>query len=221
MPRAYRGGMAIFADRSDAGRELAGALDSWRGSDAVVFGIPRGGVVVAAEVARALALPLAVVVVRKLGAPSHEEFAVGAIAEGVKVLNDAALDAGYATPEQLAVVEEHERSELGRRTALFAASVDEVARRTAIVIDDGIATGASATVACRSLRAQGVGRVVLAVPVAPADWRPPADAADEYVCLHPERDFWAVGQFYDDFAQTNDDEVVRLLRDASTGSATG
>lgn len=212
--------MAIFADRADAGRELAGALDGWRGSDAVVIGIPRGGVVVAAEVSRVLGLPLAVVIVRKLGAPSHEEFAVGAIAEDVRLVNDDALAAGYATPDQLASVEEQERSELKRRTALFAASIEDVSGRPALVVDDGVATGASATVACRSLRARGVGRVVLAVPVAPAEWRPPPDAVDEYVCLRPQQEFWAVGQFYDDFAQTTDAEVIALLRDASTGSAT-
>lgn len=209
--------MAIFADRADAGRELAGALDAWRGSDAVVIGIPRGGVVVAAEVSRVLGLPLAVVIVRKLGAPSHEEFAVGAIAEDVRLVNDDALAAGYATPDQLASVEEQERSELKRRTALFAASIEDVSGRPALVVDDGVATGASATVACRSLRARGVGRVVLAVPVAPAEWRPPPDAVDEYVCLRPQQEFWAVGQFYDDFAQTTDAEVIALLRDASPG----
>src|SRR6478735_6712849 len=121
MPRAYRGRMAIFADRVAAGRELAAELGDRGGEDATVVGIPRGGVVVAAEVARLLELPLVAAVVRKLGAPSHEEFAVGAIADGVRVVDDAAVRAGYVTPEQLAFVEDLEGVELRRRTALFAA----------------------------------------------------------------------------------------------------
>lgn len=202
--------MALFADRSAAGRELAESLQPWAGQDAVVFGIPRGGVVVAAAVARSLGLPLAAAVVRKLGAPSHEEFAVGAIAGGVRVVNDAALRASRVTPEQLAFVEDMERVELRRRGALFHTD-DDVERITAIVVDDGIATGATATAACLSLRARGAETIVLAAPVAPADWRPERDVVDEYICPHPVRDFWAVGQFYDDFTQTSDAEVVELL----------
>lgn len=202
--------MALFADRSAAGRELAESLQPWAGQDAVVFGIPRGGVVVAAAVARSLGLPLAAAVVRKLGAPSHEEFAVGAIAGGVRVVNDAALRASRVTPEQLAFVEDMERVELRRRGALFHTD-DDVEGITAIVVDDGIATGATATAACLSLRARGAETIVLAAPVAPADWRPKRDVVDEYICPHPVRDFWAVGQFYDDFTQTSDAEVVELL----------
>lgn len=211
MPQAYRCGMAIFADRAAAGRDLAGALDAWRGSDAVVFGIPRGGVVVAAEVARTLGLPLDVAVVRKLGAPSHEEFAVGAIAEGVRVVHADAVRAGSVTPEQLAFIEDLERVELGRRQRVFPRSSATVAGRTAIVVDDGIATGATAEAACLALRAEGAERIVLAVPVAPQDWRPDPATVDEFVCPHPIREFWAVGQFYDDFTQTADGEVARLL----------
>ncbi|WP_214467084.1 phosphoribosyltransferase [Microbacterium flavescens] len=202
--------MALFADRTAAGTELAGALQAWSGEDVVVFGIPRGGIVVAAAVARPLGLPLAAAVVRKLGAPSHEEFAVGAIAGDVRVVNAAALEAGRVTPEQLASVEDRERAELQRRGALFRGEAD-IEGRTAIVVDDGIATGATATAACLSLRSRGAKSIVLAVPVAPADWTPDADAVDEYVCLHRMRDFWAVGEFFDDFTQTSDAEVVELL----------
>lgn len=212
--------MAIFADRVAAGRELAESLTTWRGTDAVIFGIPRGGVVVAAEVARALGLALDVAVVRKLGSPSHEEFAVGAIADGLRVVHPDAVRAGGITEEQLAAVEHLERIELDRRLRAFPRSRGVIAGVTAIVVDDGVATGATAVAACRALRAEGPERVVLAVPVAPLAWRPGADAVDEFVCPHRVRDFWAVGQFYDDFTQTEDEEVARLLACASTGSAT-
>ncbi len=210
MPPAYRDGMAIFADRVAAGRELATSLAPWRGTDAVVAGIPRGGVVVAAEVARSLGLPLSTVVVRKLGAPAQEEFAVGAIAEDVRVLTPQAARPGLVTPAQLAEVEAAEREELRRRSELFGGA-ESVTGRTGFVVDYGIATGATATAACRSLKARGAERVVLAAPVAPADWRPDPDAVDEYVCPHRMSRFWAVGEFYDDFTQTSDAEVVGLL----------
>ena len=203
--------MAIFADRTDAGRELAEALAAWRGADAVVFGIPRGGVVVAAEVARILGLPLDVAVVRKLGAPSHEEFAVGAIADGVRVVHPDAVRTGAVTPEELAAVEELERVELDRRRRAFPRATPPLAGRTAIVVDDGVATGATAEAACLALRAEHPARIVLAAPVAPFAWKPEAGTADDFVCPHPIRDFWAVGQHYDDFTQTSDAEVARLL----------
>lgn len=211
MSGAYRVRVTIFADRVQAGRELAGELQAERSEQAIVYGIPRGGVVVAAEVARALGLPLAVAVVRKLGAPAHEEYAVGAIADGVKIVHPDAVRRGGITPEQLASVEDAERAELERRKRLFAASAPSVTGRTALVVDDGVATGATAMAACQALRAQGAARIVLAVPVAPAEWKPDATAVDRYVCPHRMRDFWAVGQFYTDFSQTTDGEVSRLL----------
>ncbi|MCR2809923.1 MULTISPECIES: phosphoribosyltransferase family protein [unclassified Microbacterium] len=203
--------MKRFHDRADAGRQLAAALESVADPRAIVFGIPRGGVVVAAEVARVCGLPLAAAVVRKLGAPHQEEYAVGAIADGVRILNPDAVRHGGVTPEQLASVEKSERVELERRTGLFAASLPSVSGRTAIVVDDGIATGATAMAACTALRAHGPARIILAVPVAPARWLPDPDVVDDFICLHPVRDFWAVGQFYTDFTQTGDGEVARLL----------
>jgi putative phosphoribosyl transferase len=203
--------VTIFSDRVDAGRRLAVTLEAERGTDALVLGIPRGGVVVAGEVARALDLPLAAVVVRKLGAPAHEEYAVGAIAEGVRVVDADAVRRGDVTPAQLDAVEDKERAELARRTRLFGRSAPSVAGRTVVVVDDGVATGATALAACRALRAQGATRIVLAVPVAPASWRPDAAVVDEFVCPHRVRGFWAVGQFYTDFTQTTDEEVTRLL----------
>jgi len=203
--------MAIFADRVAAGGELAESLAPWQGADSIVFGIPRGGVVVAAEVARILGLPLDVAVVRKLGAPSHEEFAVGAIAEGVRVVHPDAVRTGAVTPEQLASVEDLERVELARRQQAFPRSGTDLRGRAAIVVDDGVATGATAEAACLALRAEGPARIILAVPVAPLSWQPASGVVDEFVCPHRVRDFWAVGQFYDDFTQTTDREVTRLL----------
>lgn len=202
--------MAIFADRTAAGADLAAGLAAWRGADAVIAGIPRGGIVVAAEVARVLGLPLAAIVVRKLGAPGQQEFAVGAIADDVRVLTEQGGRIGAATPAQLDAVEAVEREELRRRSVIFG-SIEGVAGRTVIVVDDGIATGATATAACRSLRGRDVAHIVLAVPVAPAAWTPDPVAVDEYVCPHRQERFWAVGEFYDDFAQTSDAEVVALL----------
>ncbi len=201
--------MAEFADRADAGRRLTRALESWRGTDAVVLGIPRGGVVVAAEIAHALGLPLGAVVVRKLGDPSHEEYALGAIADGVRLVDARAMRFAHVREDELAGVEAREQAELTRREGLFDTGID-VAGRAVIVVDDGVATGSTATAACRALRARGAETVVLATPVAPASWHPGADV-DEYVCLLAPADFWAVGQFYDDFAQTSDEEVIRLL----------
>jgi putative phosphoribosyl transferase len=203
--------MALFADRRAAGRALATDLEPWRGSDAVVIGIARGGVVVAAAVARELGLPLDAVVVRKLGAVGHEEFAVGAIADGVRIVTSDAVRWAGMSPADVERVEAAERGELLRRAETYGTRHADLRGRTAIVVDDGVATGASALAACRALRAQEPSRVVLAVPVAPEDWQPPTDTVDEYVCSHREADFWAVGQYYDAFTQTSDEEVVALL----------
>ena len=212
--------MALFADRRAAGRELAAALERWRGTDAVILGIPRGGVVVAAEVARSLDLELDAVVVRKLGASGHEEFAVGAIADGVTLVTPESVRWAGMSARDLDDVEASERAELARRMDAFGSRLTDLSGRVAIVVDDGVATGASAVVACRAVRARAPDRVVLAVPVAPERWEAPADAVDEFVCPHRERDFWAVGQYYDAFPQTADEEVIALLAAGSEDSAT-
>ena len=209
--------MALFADRADAGRVLARSLERWRGTDAVVLGIPRGGVVTAAAVAAELSLPLDAVVVRKLGASGREEFAVGAIADGVRIVTPSAMEWAGMSQRDLDAVEAAERDELARRTAAFGSGTTDVAGRTAIVVDDGVATGSSAVAACRAVRAREPERIVLAVPVAPARWRPAPDAFDEFVCPHLEHDFWAVGQYYDDFTQTTDEQVLELLRASRPG----
>ena len=165
----------------------------------------------AAAVADVLELPLDVVVVRKLGAAGHEEFAVGAIAEGVRLVEPSAVRWAGMSERDVDEVEAAERDELARRSQAFGSGTIDLGGRPVIVVDDGIATGSSAVAACRALRTRDPARIVLAVPVAPARWSAPDDAVDELVCPHRERDFWAVGQYYDHFAQTTDEEVVRLL----------
>ncbi|MEO7007306.1 MAG: phosphoribosyltransferase [Terrimesophilobacter sp.] len=218
----------LFADRADAGRQLAVHLEHLRGRDLVVLALPRGGVPVAYEVARALDAPLDVVVIRKLGAPFNSEFAIGAIGEGVRVVDEAALRQFGITERQLADIEAREQAELQRRIQRFRGSLGstaesvntenpntgrlDLAGRVGVIVDDGIATGSTALAACRVVRALGASEVVLAVPVAPPGWTDRfGEAADEYVCLHTPRGFFAVGQWYNDFTQTTDDEVITLL----------
>ncbi|KAA9147581.1 hypothetical protein F6B41_25720 [Microbacterium lushaniae] len=203
--------MALFADRADAGTQLAASLRAWRGRDAVVLGIPRGGVVVAAVVAAAYGWPLDRVPVRKLGAHGNAELAVGAIAENVRVVSERTMRLTGTTPADLEWVEEAERAELARRTAAYPSPGLDLTGRVAIVVDDGVATGSTALAACRAVRARGAGEVILAVPVAPHDWEPDDGVADAFVCPHRPRDFRAVGQFYERFPQTTDGEVARLL----------
>lgn len=205
----------VFMNRVDAGRQLAARLRPFADDDVVVVGLPRGGVPVADEVARVLGAPLDVVVIRKLGVPSHEELAMGAIGEdGVRIINEEIVRSLRISTEDIAQVERSERLELDRRARLFRGGGDRVpvAGRTVIVVDDGLATGATARAACEVIRAHGAKRVILAVPVAPAGWEAALHhAADEYVCLAAPECFRAVGQFYVDFTATSDDEVVACL----------
>jgi putative phosphoribosyl transferase len=213
----------IFADRADAGRALAAELEGLRGADVVVTGLPRGGVPVAAEVARALDAPLDVILVRKVGVPFHAELAMGAIGEdGVRVINAEVTRAAAVTPEEFLRVEARERSELVRRSRRYRAARPSVplSGRTVVVVDDGIATGSTARAACQIARAHGARRVVLAVPVASSgSLASLADAADELVSVQAPESFMAVGQFYVDFSPVSDDEVVGLLLEAN-GPAT-
>lgn len=209
----------VFADRVDAGRQLADRLKHLRGSDAVALGLPRGGVPVAAEVARALGVPLDVIVVRKLGVPYQPELAMGAVGEGgIRVLNDDVMRLAKVSDAALQAVQDVELAELNRRSVRLRQGREAVSLdgRTAIVIDDGIATGATARAACQIARAHGAKSVILAVPIAPPDTvRALSDVADEVVCVATPGALSSIGQWYDDFTQTSDDEVARLLDEAA------
>ena len=205
----------LFADRVDAGRRLAAEVEHLRGTGVVVLGLPRGGVPVAAQVARHLDAPLDVIVVRKLGVPSQPELGMGAIGEdGVRVVNDTVVRVAGVSADDLARVEELERVELERRAARFRGGRRRVPvdGRTVVVVDDGIATGSTARAACQVARAHGAARVVMAVPVAPPGWVARFEGdADELVCVANPTPFYAIGQWYRDFTQTTDEEVVACL----------
>ena len=217
-----------FWDRVDAGQRLGRRLAHLAGGEVVVLGLPRGGVPVAFEVARALGAPLDIVVVRKLGVPFQPELGMGAIGEdGVRVLNPEVVRLAQVGEAELEAVERREREELERRASHLRGGAPRapVAGRTAVVVDDGIATGSTARAACQVVRAQGAARVVLAVPVAPAATVAElAGVADEVVALEQPEAFFAVGQWYRDFSQTSDREVMELLERAAataTGGPTG
>jgi predicted phosphoribosyltransferase len=209
-----------FRDRREAGRLLAARLGRYEErAQTVVLGLPRGGVVPAAEIASALRLPLDVIVSRKLGAPGNPELALGAIAEGgAPYFNQEALSSTDASEAHIAQEVEHQRAEIARRQQRFRdgrpLSLPE--RATVILVDDGVATGSTAIAAIHALREQGVGRLVLAIPVAPPDTAEVLRGmVDELVVLATPTPFWAVGAFYEDFRQVSDDEVVQLLTRAA------
>ena len=205
-----------FTDRMEAGRRLALALSSYAGrADAIVLGLPRGGVPVAFEVARVLGVPLDVFIVRKLGVPGQEEFAMGAIASGGARIIDSALvcDLGISSAE-IDAVTQAEMRELERRERQYRDDrpFPELAGRTAIVVDDGLATGASMRVAVAALRGEHPARIVVAVPVAPWETcEALRQVADDVVCAVTPEPFHAVGLWYEDFRQTSDEEVHDLL----------
>jgi predicted phosphoribosyltransferase len=216
-----------FADRRDAGRQLAARLLALpcglRGrEDVVVLGLPRGGVPVAAEVAAALEAPLDVLLVRKLGLPGQEELAMGAIGEdGVRVLNEDVIGQAFVPESALRRVEDAERAELERRSRLYRGDrpPTPLTGRTAVVVDDGIATGATARAACLIARARGAARVIMAAPVAPPEWSARfADAADTTVAVRTPSWFHSIGACYADFAQTPDATVTACLSGATTGA---
>ncbi len=208
----------VFADRSEAGRQLAQRLLDWRGTDVLVVALPRGGVPVAAEVARALGAPLDVVVVRKAGVPWQPELAMGAVGEGgVRVVNSDVLDLAGVSPQarEAAFTQAHE--EVVTRTAMLRGgrTGEPITGRSVIVVDDGVATGATATAAVKVLRARGAARVVVASPVASVDGAADlASVADAAVFVSTPPHLSSIGEWYRDFRQVEDHEVVRLLAEA-------
>jgi putative phosphoribosyl transferase len=206
----------IFANRTEAGQSLAWRLEQYANrEDVVILGIPRGGVPVAFEVAEALHAPLDVFLLRKLGVPGHEELAFGAIASGgVRVLDREILRSLLIPPRDVEAVTEREQRELKRREVVYRGDRPalSVEGKTVILIDDGIATGASLLAGIHALRELRPAKIVIAVPVAPAASRQRlAYEVDEVVCVATPEPFRAVGQFYDDFSQVEDGQVIELL----------
>jgi len=212
----------IFADRADAGRRLAETLRAMDLGEPVVLALPRGGVPVGYQIASAFKAPLDVLLVRKIGAPGQEEFALGAVVEGpIVVVNEGVPAHFMAHVREIAA---REAQEIERRTQAYRGGrqLISVAGRTAIVVDDGIATGATFRAALEAVRQMNAGKVVAAIPVAPADSLLAVEAmADQVVCLATPEPFYAVGLHYGDFSQTSDAEVVDLLTRARQFERTG
>ena len=216
----------LFHDRREAGRVLAQKLVHYANQpDVLVLALPRGGVPVAFEVARTLHAPLDVFVVRKLGVPGQEELAMGAIASGGALVLDEGLVRQLHIPETvLETVVAEETAELRRREHLYRGTrpMPPLSGRTLIVVDDGLATGASVRVALVALQRQNPARLVAAAPVgAPGSCAALTDIADEVVCARTPEPFQAVGVWYEDFSQTEDDEVRELLEEARSQAAPG
>lgn len=207
----------MFTDRREAGRKLAERLQAWRGKHPVVLALPRGGVPVAYEVARALGAPLDLVLVRKIGAPDQPEYAIGAIADGPTpelVTDPRAIQALGVTDDYLDAAKARALLEIERRRAVYLGgqAPEDIRGRVAIVVDDGIATGATMLAALRATRRRGPARLVMAVPVAaPETLRRLGADVDEIVCVHMPEALRAVGYFYHDFSQLEDQEVIDLL----------
>jgi predicted phosphoribosyltransferase len=212
--------LPAFADRREAGRELATLLPaSLREADVLVLSLPRGGVPVAYEIARVLGATLDVFLVRKLGTPGHPELAMGAIASGgIRVLNQEVVEALGISPDLIETVTSREQSELERREAAYRRGrpMPLVKDRTVVLVDDGLATGSTMKAAVEAIQQQQPARVIVAVPVgAPETCRALGELAHEVICARTPTPFSAVGQWYRDFSQTTDDEVTELLNKAA------
>jgi putative phosphoribosyl transferase len=206
-----------FRDRREAGELLAARLEFLLGhKDLLVLGIPRGGVVVAAEISQALRAPLEVFIARKLGAPHNPELAVGAVASSGEVVLDQHLITALGVPQAYLDAEtSRQRTEIQRRMKAYRGDrpAADVKDKTVILADDGVATGATMRAAIQALKATDLSELIVALPVGPPDtMQELADMVDQMVCLHTPGLFWAVGGFYADFSQTSDAEVIQLLR---------
>jgi putative phosphoribosyl transferase len=210
--------MRVYADRVEAGRELGAALQGYRGDSVLVLGVPRGGVVVAAEVARALEAPLDVVIARKIGAPSQPELAIGAVVSGdsLRLLDHQTIRYLHVPAEYIEQETARQLEEIRRRLDYYRQGrpTPDILGKTVIVIDDGIATGYTIRAALAGLRRLGPGRLVVAVPVAPPSTCADLERiADDVVCLQTPDPFLAVGAWYENFDQTSDEEVAGLLQE--------
>ena len=204
----------MFTNRIEAGRQLGLRLKDWRGDDVVVLGLPRGGVPVAAEVAQALDAPLDVIIVRKLGVPSQPELAMGAIGEeNVRVLDQTMIRRAGISPAEVQSIESRELVQLADRirTLRQGRVPTDLRNKTAIIVDDGIATGATTRAACAVARRRGAARIVLAVPVAPRSAERELREADQLVTVESRADFGAVGYHYRDFTPVSDEQVSTIL----------
>lgn len=212
--------MAIFKDRRDAGKQLAKELVKYKGQDdAIVLGLPRGGVPVAFEVAESLKLPLDVFIVRKLGVPGQPELAMGAIASGgIQVLNDSVVRRAGISESQIDDVAQQEREELKKREKAYRGARPDIdlQGKTVLLVDDGLATGASMRAAISALREHNPDKIIVAVPTAPPDTCQEFEPdVDQIICLRTPTPFWGVGGSYQNFSQTTNEEVRELLNQAN------
>jgi putative phosphoribosyl transferase len=216
----------VFIDRREAGRQLAGRLEALRSQQPVIFALPRGGMPVAVQIARRLNAPIDVVLVRKLGAPMQPELALGAIVDGDQptiTLNDDVVRQLGVTSAEINEIAAAELAEIDSRRQLYFGSLRRISPhgRTVIVVDDGIATGATARAAARALRKRGAARLILAVPVAPLEAIDSLAAElDQIVCLQTPKNFTSVGAYYKDFQQVSTAEVIKILAEFANGKDT-
>lgn len=208
----------FFKDRYDAGRKLANELIKFKNKNAVIVALPRGGVIIGFEVSKLLKAPLDVIVARKIGAPFYPELGIGAIApHGIKILDETLIKSLNVSEKALEKIIEQETIEMKRRSELYRrnATLADLAGKTVIIVDDGLATGVTARASIMSIKEMFPEKIILAVPVSPPDTAEEfRKEVDEVICLNEPHEFYAVGAFYEDFRQISDDEVIHLLKKA-------